>query len=96
LSPEVYYKVKDLAEDLYGVLKEVYADALTMVTNRLDRAIPDHVRHQAGNYLSLFFRYFATFSLARAKVDNLLSEPEDEYKHLLSLYVHELLSRYPT
>lgn len=89
LPPEMYYKMKEQAKDLYGDLEEVYVQALDFLVKRLADLVPDHVRCQSGNCFSILFRYFATFCLARAKASSLLSEPEDEYKHLLSLYAYE-------
>ncbi len=89
LCPETFYKLRDMAKELNKELNEIYNQSYNLVEDRFVKIIPNHVQNQAQNYLSIIFRYFATFTLSRAYNNKLLSKPDEKYKHLLSLYVRE-------
>lgn len=76
-----------MAHAFYEESAELYEKAYDMILQWYVKTIPPHLHWQMGNFLSFKLNYLATCSLYEALRQGILSEPGEEDRKWLSLFV---------
>lgn len=79
--------LRELAEEFYPEARESFSKAWKMVLERYEASVPKHLHWQMGNFLSNYLNLFVTCSLYEGVKEHLLSQPDENNREWLSLYV---------
>lgn len=84
-----FEKIMRMADDFYKEAQPLFKKAYDLVLKKYGAGVPKHLRWQMGNFLSNYLAVFVTGTLYEEMNHGSLSQPDENNREWLSLFVSE-------